>query len=125
MQVDDEVLQLRQRIRDLEAVLGQNDKTIALRFGLPPKLSDLLGLLMAVEVATPEHIRNKLEIATDSKVVVHRLRQHMNKFNVTIHGRRGFGYWLDEDTKTWLRSAVTQEVTDGLDQSRAVRAETA
>jgi hypothetical protein len=106
-----ENIQLKARIRDLEAALSQNDHTLALAFALPPRLSDLLGLLLNLPVVTSDMIRQRLEIATDAKVAVHRLRKHVDKFGIKIEGRRGFGYWLTEETKAAIWAAVTPQVT--------------
>lgn len=109
---EEEIATLRARVQDLEAALRQNDHSLALAFDLPPKLSDLLGLLMSVSVATSETIRQRLEITTDTKVSIHRLRKHMAPYGVIIHNRRGFGYWLDDRTKEGILLQLTPEVTD-------------
>lgn len=106
--------QLQARVRDLEAALHQNDLDLALAFDLTPKLSDLLGLLLSLKIVTSDIIRKKLEIATDAKVAIHRLRLHMKNYGVQIEGRRGFGYWLTEETKNAIKRRITQEVTDEL-----------
>lgn len=108
---EDEVVQLRARVRDLEAALSQNDHSLALAFNLPPRLSDLLGLLLSLPVVSSEMIRQRLEIATDAKVAIHRLRKHISPYGIEIMGRRGFGYWISEETKEAIRSRVTCPVT--------------
>lgn len=110
--MQDEAEKLRQRVKELESILGQRDKVLAHKFGLPPRMSDLLGLLLAVEVVTPRMIRDQLSIAAEAKIAIHRLRAYMEPFNVKIHVRRGVGYWLDDDTKEWVRGVITQEVTN-------------
>jgi hypothetical protein len=107
----DEVTQLRARVKDLEAALSQNDHTLALAYNLPPRLSDLLGLLLNLPVVSSEMIRQRLEIATDAKVAIHRLRKHLTPYGIKVEGRRGFGYWLSEDTKEAIRAVVTPAVT--------------
>lgn len=102
----DELVQAKARIRDLEFALGQNDHSIALAYNLTPKLSDLFGLLIALPVVTSEMIRQRLEIATDAKVAIHRLRHNLPA-DVKVHGRRGFGYWLDEATKAEIKNRLS------------------
>jgi DNA-binding response OmpR family regulator len=102
-----QVAKLQARVDELEAMLGQNDNRIAIAYGLPPRMSNLLGLLLTVEVATPEMIQDQLGIATNTKVAIHRLRTYMALHDVTIHSQRGLGYWLDEETKQRLTERVT------------------
>lgn len=107
----DELVQAKARIRDLEFALGQNDHSIALAYNLTPKLSDLFGLLIALPVVTSEMIRQRLEIATDAKVAIHRLRHNLPA-DVKVHGRRGFGYWLDEATKAEIKARLNPSRED-------------
>lgn len=103
---------LRARIRDLETALGQNDQTLAVRFRLTPALANLFGLLLALPNVTSEMIRQRLEIATDAKVAVHRLRTHLKEWNIKVTSKRNLGYWFDDDTKALIRAMVTPvEVT--------------
>ncbi|MGZ3672901.1 MAG: hypothetical protein ACXVCO_01205 [Ktedonobacterales bacterium] len=110
---------MKARIQDLEAALGQKDHTLAITYKLSPTLSDLLGLLISVKVADPAMIQQRLEVVTDAKVAVHRLRKRMKHFGIEIHGRRLVGYWLDDETKERLRQraarvplqVVTSQVT--------------
>ena len=104
---EDEIATLQGRIKDLEAALGQKDHRLVLAFDLPPKLSDLLGLLLNSPVVSSLTIRQRLEIASDAKVAIYRLRKTMAKFDVAIHWRRGYGYWLDEATKQRITEKVT------------------
>jgi len=105
---NDEIATLQDRVRDLEAALGQKDHRLVLAFDLSPKLSDLLGLLLNSPVVSSPTIRQRLEIASDARVAMYRLRRTMEKFNVVIHCRRGYGYWLDEATKQRITAKVTK-----------------
>lgn len=104
--VDEEVTILKARVRDLEAVLKQNDPSLMMAFRLTPAASDLFGLLLSVPYVTTEMIRQRLEIATDGKVAVHRLRQQLKPWNIVIQSRRSLGYWLDPATKEQVRSVL-------------------
>lgn len=120
----DEADALRARIRDLEAVLNQNNKTLAVTFKLTPSLNNLFGLLLSLPNVTPEMIQQRLEIATDAKVAIHRLRKHLTEFSIEIKGRRNLGYWLEQVDKDKIRRLaglvpevmVTPEVTLAPDQ---------
>ncbi len=99
---------LKARIRELETMLGQNDRELAPVFDLPPNLCKLLGLLMRVEVVTPEMIELRLNIATDAKVAAFRLRKRMWPFGVIIHSQYGIGYWLTPENKTLVKKIVKE-----------------
>lgn len=102
--------QLRARIRDLELTLGQSDDNLAVTFRLTPVLNNLLGLLLSLPNVTPEMIRQRLEIAPDAKVAIHRLRKHLEPWDVTIHSRRNVGYWLEPETKAKIRAMVADVI---------------
>ena len=111
---DNEKDQLRARIRDLELTLGQSDDNLAVTFRLTPVLNNLLGLLLALPVVTPEMIRQRLEIAPDAKVAVHRLRKHLEPWGLAIESKRNVGYWLEHDAKTKIRGLMTDTLSGNL-----------
>lgn len=102
---------LKARIRDLEAALGQNDPNLAREFDLPQSLSNLLGLLMNVTVASAEMIQQRLMITSDARVAIHRLRNALKPHDIEIVGRRGLGYWLTDSDKARIKERVTSRVT--------------
>ena len=103
---DDEKIQLKSRIRDLELVIGLRDESLAATLRLTPVLNNLMGLLMNVPVVTPEMIRQRLEIAPDAKVAIHRLRAHLKSHDIKIQSRRNVGYWLEDEDKLNVRELV-------------------
>lgn len=107
---DDEKAQLRARIRDLEAALGQSNENLAVTFRLTPVLNNLLGLLLSLPNVTSEMIRQRLEIATDAKVAIHRLRRHLEPWKIEIKSRRSLGYWLEDEDKEKIREAVAARI---------------
>lgn len=108
MPSDNEKDQLRARIRDLELALGQSDDNLAITFRLTPVLNNLLGLLLSVPNVTPEMIRQRLEIAPDAKVAIHRLRKQLEPWlgKDAIESRRNVGYWLSAETKAKIRAMM-------------------
>ena len=108
---------MKAKIQDLEAALGLGDDHLGVIFKLPISLTKLLGLLMAVPNVTPEMIQLRLQIATDAKVAVHRLRlamaksPHFKDENI-IQSRRGLGYWLDAPIKDRIKAMVTTQGND-------------
>lgn len=103
---DDELAALRARVRDLEAVLGQSQEGITATFRLTPVLSNLFGLLLSLPNVTSEMIRQRLEIATDAKVAIHRLRTHLKPWGIKVHSRRNVGYWFDDEAKKKIRALI-------------------
>lgn len=110
---DDEKVQMRNRIRDLELALGQRDEGLSATFRLTPVLNNLLGLLLSVPTVTPEMVRQRLEIAPDVKVAMWRLRDRLAEFDITIHNRRNVGYWLEDDDKQRIRGMVAAKMNGG------------
>lgn len=102
--------ELEEQIRDLKSALGQDDPTISITFKLSASLSNALGLLMARIVVPGEMLSQSLGIATDSKVLINRLRNEMKDYGVKIEGRRNVGYWLDEDTKAKVRGMIHSQM---------------
>lgn len=109
--IDHEKDQLRARVRDLELALGQGDAKLAAAFRLTPVLNNLFGLLLSLQTVTPEMIRQRLEIAPDAKVAIHRLRAQLKPWAIEIESRRNVGYWLSAETKAKILAllAVDQE----------------
>jgi biotin operon repressor len=110
--MDEELETLRARIRDLELALNQNNDELVIAFHLTPQLSNMLGLLLALDYVPSETIRQRLEIATDAKVVIHRLRAHMEPYfekdGIKIHSRRNLGYWIEAADKPKVKAMVAQ-----------------
>lgn len=110
MTVDQEIMQLRARVADLEAALNLNNITLQSAFKLTPTMSALLGLLVSLPVVTDEIIKQRLKLAADSKVLVYRLRKALEPHEIEIFSRRGTGWYLNDDARAVLQ-AVTAEVT--------------
>lgn len=111
---------MRNRIRDLELALGQRDEGLAHTFRLTPVLNNLLGLLLSVPTVTPEMVRQRLEIAPDVKVAMHRLRGQLKEFceehnlePIEINQRRNVGYWLNDEDKARIRGLVAAKMRAG------------
>ena len=110
---------LQGRVRDLEAVLHQNNAGVALSFQLTPALANLLGLLLSLPLVTPEAIQHRLEIATDPKIAIHRLRKRLRPWHAVlgyqpedniVQGRRHVGYWITPEVKACLRAYVENAI---------------
>ena len=116
---DAEIAELRAKVRDYEKVLGIKDQDLLLTFKLTPSLNSILGLLLSQKLVTPEMIEQRLSIATNAKVAVHRLRQAVKEWGITIESKRNLGYWLPLETKAKIRGLITQEVTPEVSEQEA------
>lgn len=113
----EELAAAKARIRDLEAALGLTDPSLAVTFKLSAGSHKLLALLMSSSHVTSQMVQKRLEIATDTKVAMHRLRVALKPFGtkdhrIEIKNRRTLGYFLEPETKAFINSLVTQGVTE-------------
>jgi hypothetical protein len=109
---DENVAVLQARIVELEAALRLKSETLTSRYKLTPAMGSLLGLLVELPIVHDETICGRLKIAANAKVAIYRLRRQLGPSNITVHSRRGSGWYLDEETKNQIRLAVTSTVTD-------------
>lgn len=126
---DDTLALLQTRVRDLESVLNQNNAGISLTFQLTPAIANLLGLLLSLPLVTPEAIQHRLEIATDPKIAIHRLRKRLLVWHLPlevkpgaqiVQGRRHVGYWIEPEMKAKMRAQI-QKATEALTSTPAER----
>lgn len=116
MEPGKEIEMLKARIRELEMAVGIANDYQSNIFRLPTSLRRLLGMLMASEFVTPDMINGDLEIQSDAKVAIHRLRRLLKPWNIEINSRRFVGYWIDEETKERVKDLVTQRVTENSEE---------
>lgn len=119
----DEINRLKVRIRDLEDALGLSNTDIATAFHLSPSLGRILSLLVSVPSVSRHMIEQQLEIVSDAKVAIYRLKLDLNRYTdadrsprIIIHGKRSHGYWLDRATKERIKQivAATGGAVEGL-----------
>jgi hypothetical protein len=104
--------ELRAKIRDMEKALGIKDQDVLLTFKLNPSLNSIFGLLLHQKLVTAEMIEQRLRLATEAKVAVHRLRQALKPWSIEVESRRNIGYWLSPETKARIRELISGEVTN-------------
>lgn len=102
----DSIESLKARIKELEKLLGQSDRRYDIAFQISRSQSRLLGLFCSVPLVTNEMIEERLEIATDARVAVHRLRQSLARHGVKILTHAGTGYSMPADMKAKVTSIV-------------------
>ncbi len=108
---DTEEAALRARVKDLEAILGQNDKLLVVTFRLPPVLANILGLLMSQSLVTSEMLEDRLNVR-DAKAAMHRLRKALMPWGVVIDSGRHIGYWIEPEVKKEIDLLLTSRVTE-------------
>jgi hypothetical protein len=121
---------LEARVRDLEAVLKQNHQEIQLAFKLSPAMSNLFGLLLSVPLVTREMVEQgggtdgegrgemveqRLGLAADVKIAMHRLRNHVRPHGVVIHSRRTLGYWMENADKAKVHAVLRDRFANTLE----------
>lgn len=111
MDEPNEIDTLRVRVAELEKLLNQKSNDITSVFRMPPTLSDLLGLLVAMPTINAEIVQEKIGITSDIKVTMHRLRKELQPFKISIKSRRHAGYWIDDADKERIKEMVTEKVS--------------
>lgn len=101
---------LRGQVRDLKSVLKQDNRDLMLTFRLPPRLGNILGLLLSTSVVTQLMIEQRMGLATCAKVAIHRLRKHLKPYGIDVPSQRGLGYWLEKADKAKI-AAMVRETT--------------
>lgn len=91
--------ELRAKLRDLQTVLRQNDRRIQSVFKMSPALANCLGLLLSLDVVQGDLIDERLELSTQARSIIFRLRKHLKPYGIRIKSHRTVGWWLDADTK--------------------------
>jgi hypothetical protein len=113
----DELSTALARIADLEAALGFGQDNLGVAFKLSGTMSNLLGCLLKTPNVTPDMIMVRLQIATDAKVAINRLRNSIKEFGLVredgssiIQSRRGLGYWIDPADKARVQDVTRQGI---------------
>lgn len=127
---DDRIEQLEQRCRDLELALGLGNDKLAATFHMPPQLKKVFGCLLAIPVVTQEMITGRLNLASEPKVLIQRLRNHLkewaekhNEAPIKVHITRGLGYYLEPEEKARVRELIKKYTGDYDAQVEAVTAD--
>lgn len=95
------------RIQELEDQLRLDHEKYMRPFDLTQQQAKLLALLMDVPVASAETIRTRVDMSTEAKVAVHRLRARLKPHGIEVEGRRFHGFWMEPAEK--------QKVKDNID----------
>lgn len=90
---------LRTRIRDLEAALMIGNDRLRATFHVSDQMRDILGVLLSLQVVTTDILESRLDLATEPKVAMHRLRQALAPYGIPIESANRVGYWLSEESK--------------------------
>lgn len=107
MTLNEEVVLLRSRVEELEQRLtGVSNYDVSFAFALPPMLEKVFRLLLTNKRVTTQMIADHLGANIDVKMTMFRLRKHLKPHNVEVHSKRHIGYWLSDEAKEQLISAM-------------------
>lgn len=87
-----------------------SDLVVGLRlvFQLTPQETNLMLLLMTMRFVSPELIYERLNVATEVRVAMYRLRKSLLKHDIPIESKRSFGYWLTDESKVKVRAIIAE-----------------
>lgn len=85
-----------------------DELTVGLRlvFHLTPQETNLMLLLMTMKYVSPELIYERLNVATEVRVAMYRLRKALTKKGIDIESKRSFGYWLSDESKEKVHAII-------------------
>jgi hypothetical protein len=106
-----EVEHLRARVIELEKLLLQKSDELQAAFRMPPMLTNLLGLLVAMPYVDAKIAEERAGIVSNLKVTMHRLRMELKGHGIEIRSRKQAGYWLDDADKTRIRELIELRTT--------------
>lgn len=90
---------------DIEASVG-----LRLAFRLTPQETSLMLLLLTMEFVSNDLIYERLNVATEVRVAIYRLRRSLKRYQISIESKRNFGYWLNSETKAKVKALITRKV---------------
>jgi DNA-binding response OmpR family regulator len=79
------------------------DAKLRTTFKLSTQEASILGLLLATDVVSSDLICERLNVATEVRVAIHRLRKTLATHQVEIESKRHLGYWLTPEMKDRIR----------------------
>jgi len=110
-----ELEEVRERVRASVKQRQDLEVVIARYFHFTPPHARLFHLLFKLPAITSEAISERLGIR-DVKVAIHRLRREIESGdhagNVQINSKRGVGYWMDDASKAYVRSVISNEANE-------------
>lgn len=109
--MSEDINDLRARVTELEATLYAERDALGLLFKLSSAKSRIMALLMSCKTIDKELVENNLSIVTDLKVAICTLRKQLEPWNIKIHSKRGYGYWIGDEDKTRINLLLAAEVS--------------
>lgn len=92
---------------------------LMMKYSLTPAMARVLFLLINNKMVTHRMVEvdrhtdsfgeGAKPIATDGKVLVHRLRRRLAGLGIVINSQRGVGYWLDQASREKIISECKDE----------------
>jgi hypothetical protein len=109
--MSEELDALRARVTELEATLYAERDALRSLFKLSNAKSHIIALLMSCNTIDKTVVEGSLSIVTDLKVAICTLRKDLAPWGIKIHSRRGYGYWIDDDTKERINLMLAAGLT--------------
>lgn len=91
--------ELKTKLDALEAMLNQHNHKLAATYNIPPKMAQLLGLLLSCPYVTSSMLYNANVMKSPMRTAIKRLRTMLLPYNVTIQSSKALGYWLEQKDK--------------------------
>jgi hypothetical protein len=104
--MSEDVNELRARINELEATLYAERDALRSLFKLSNAKSNIIAMLMSCKTIDKTMVEDTLSIVTDLKVAICTLRKQLEPWGIKIHSKRGYGYWIDDEDKTRIKTML-------------------
>jgi chromosome condensin MukBEF ATPase and DNA-binding subunit MukB len=102
----EDINDLRARITELEATLYAERDALRLLFKFSNAKSHIVALLMSCKSIDKTMIEETLNVVTDIKVAICTLRKQLEPWGIKVHSKRGYGYWIDDETKARIKTML-------------------
>lgn len=80
--------------------------TLQMRYDLTPLLARILRLLAENTAVTTAMIEVEHALTKDMPIAIHRLRRRLTSAGISVHFRRGVGYWIDAEDRQRVLTAM-------------------
>lgn len=83
--------------------------TLQMRYDLTSLLARILHLLAGNTAVSSAMIETEHRLTKDAPVAIHRLRRRLANAGITVHFRRGVGYWLEPEDRKKVATAMVSD----------------
>lgn len=83
--------------------------TLQMRYDLTTLLARILRLLAENPAVTTAMIETEHALTKDAPIAIHRLRRRLTSAGITVHFRRGVGYWIEPEDRQLVLAAMQSD----------------